>query len=110
MWGGDLTTKDGTWLNNRVISSEQVKCILDEFSDLDAVLICPNNKERNITSAENYKQRVLNTYPSSHGLSEPSKHTLVVKTNISLSKNTKNGPKQHTIGGALRHRIFTTCS
>ena len=41
LWAGDLSTKDCKWLNERVIGSEQVPVLPDEFSDLDAVFACP---------------------------------------------------------------------
>ena len=93
MWAGDLSTKDHTWLNERVIGSEQVPVLPGEFSDLDAVFACPKNKERNAISAGKIKRHVLNTYPYIHGLSEPLKHNLIVEVNITSSNNTQKWSK-----------------
>ena len=64
MRAGDLSTKDHKWLNKRVIDSEQVPVLPDEFSDLDAVFACQKSKERNTISAGNFIRHVLNTHPS----------------------------------------------
>jgi len=109
MWAGDLTKNDRKLLNERVIGSEQVPVLPHEFTGLDAVYACPKNTERNSISAGNFKRHVLKTHPNVDSLQDPPNHTLIVEANIKSSKSRKNGPKQHHIGGALRHRILTTC-
>ena len=108
MWAGDLSKNDRKWLNERVVGSEQVPILPPEFTGLDAVFACPKNTERNSISAGNFKRHILETHPSVHSLQSPPNHTLIVEANIKSSVGRKNSPKQH-IGGALRHRILTTC-
>ena len=109
MWAGDLSSKDRELLNERVIGSEQVPVLPDEFPGQDAVFACPKNTERNALSAGNFKRHVLQTHPSVHSLNEPPNHTIIVEANIKSSSGRKNSTKQLHIGGALRHRILTTC-
>ena len=40
MWAGDLSKKDNELLNERVIGSEQVLVLPNEFPGLDAVYAC----------------------------------------------------------------------
>ena len=109
MWAGDLTKKDREWLNERVIGSDLVPHLPDDFPGLDAVFACPKNTERNSISAGNFKRHVLNTHPSVQGLAEPPQHTLIVEANIKSSIGQKNLPNANLIGGAMRQRILTTC-
>ena len=109
MWAGELSMDDRKWLNERVIGSEQVPVLPDEFTGLDAVFACPKNTERNSISAGNFKRHVLDTHPSIHSLNAPPDHTIIIEANINSTIGRKNGPKHQRIGGALRHRILTTC-
>ena len=92
-----------------MIGSEQVPFLPDEFTGLDAVFACPKNTELNSIFAGNFKRHILETHPSVHSLDDPPNHTLIIEANIKSSIGRKNGPKLHHIGGALRHRILTTC-
>ena len=109
MWVGDFSKNDRKWLNERVVGSEQVPILPPEFTGLDAVFASNKNTEHNSISAGNLNRNILETHPSVHSLDNPPNHTLIVEANIKSSIGRKNGPKQHHIGGALRHRIITTC-
>ena len=63
MWEGDLSNANRERLNERVIGSEQVPVLPNEFTGLDAVFAFPKNTECNAISAGNFKQHVLNTHP-----------------------------------------------
>ena len=104
MWLNDLTKKDRKWLNERVVGSDLVPNLPDEFPGLDAVFACPTNIERNSISAGNFKRHVLNTHPSVHSLDEPPNHTLIIEANIRSSKGRKAN-----IGGAIKSRMLTSC-
>ena len=89
MWAGDLSKNDRDWLNERVIGSEQVPVLPDEFSGLDAVFACPKNTERNSISAGNFKRHVLQTHPSVHVITDPPNHTIIIEADIKSSNGTK---------------------
>ena len=71
---------------------------------------CPTNKEQNAISAGNFKRHVIKTCPDISSAAPPPEHTIVIEADIQSSKPTKKKHQQHQrIGGALRHRILTSC-
>ena len=111
MWRGDLTKADWIWLNERVVGSEQVPILPDQFDGKDACFACPTNNERNAISAGNFKRLIMKTCPDFSSAALPPEHTVVIEADIKSTKKTKNNKKeihQH-IGGSIRHRILTSC-
>lgn len=103
-WKNDLPLSDRHRINSRVIGENGLD-LPKEFIG-DVCYACPTNKERNVISAGNFKQHILDTHPKYDSVDLPPTHTIVVDADIFSTVNEK---RQINIGNSLRHRILTTC-
>ena len=71
----------------------------------DACYACPSNRERNLISAGNFRQHILDTHPLYDTDKSPTEHTIVVEAEICSANNELKGM---TIDTVLRHNIITT--
>ena len=95
MWSGDLTRSDRLWLNERVVGSENVPILPDQFGQKDVCFACPTNKERNAISAGNFRRHIIKTCPDISSAALPPEHTIVIEADIQSSKPTKKKKRQH---------------
>ena len=103
-WKSDLPLKDRHRINTRIIGENGLE--LPKPLGDNACYACPTNKERNVISAGNFKQHILDTHPTYESIDPPPDHTIVVEADIFSTVSEKREIK---IGNSLRHRIFTTC-
>ena len=110
MWKGELKRKDREWLNQRVVGSGHVHSLPKTFENLDVCYACPYNIERNSIVAGNFRNHVIETHPSIESSDIPPYHTIIIEADITSTNKKGNGNNiNRNIGGALNHRIVTTC-
>jgi hypothetical protein len=113
-WEGNIDKADRKWINERYVGRNGAGLKLpksNEFEDVDVVYAAPTNRERNAITAGNFRHHVQNNCPHvntpDHVL--PPDHTIIIEADILSSAPKQDKRYNKKVGGAMRHRIYTSC-